>query len=334
MPNKPPSLLPLPFGELKAVRHVNARSLADQIDKSFPGLNAYDPLAQGADFFAKTVTLKMPGVTVVASSMSASRVDREGRQFLTVMLPLMGRAEVTVGDKTIAWGAGKAGVLLPECDGRIIGSGDDRMIVMLRLEAGLLQSTANAMLGTRSRSPRVDLNLHAARAFPLALHGRPVEPLLLQIGRLLDLHDCHEDILTLQGYADWFNRMVVGLIRPELFAAPSPPDAIEKSAKVRVINQLCDEMLASLSRKITLTELEQKSGYSARALQYAFMERFGCSPFEWLREHRVQAARRRLLRGDVHSITQLAHDCGFGSASQFSLAYKGRFGETPGQTLR
>lgn len=332
MPKKPPSLLTLPFGELNAVRHLDAHALADQIEKTFPGLNAYDPLSERTHFFAKTISLAFPSVSVVASAMSASHVDRDGRQHLTLMLPLAGQCSVTLDNRTLEWGAGKAGVLIPDYEGRIIGSGDNRTLVMFRLDAEVLKQTACAMLG--DPDAQIDLRLDEARTVPLHLHGRPVEPLLLQLGKLIDLLDCEVDALARQGYEDWFNRLVVGLIRPELFANATQPKVGDKSPKNKVINGLCDEMLANLGQKTTLTELEQKSGYSARALQYAFKARFGCSPLEWLREQRLQAARQRLLTGDYQTITQVAHECGFGSASQFSRAYKLRFGESPVQTLK
>lgn len=333
MPKKSPPLLPLPFGELHAVRHMDALSLADQIEKTFPGLNAYDPLGDRACFFAKTISLAFPSVTVVASAMSASHVDRDGRQHLTLMLPLIGRhCSATVDGRTLDWGAGKAGLLLPDYEGRIIGSGENRTLMMFRLDAEVLEQTARAMIGDADAV--IDLHLDEARTIPLHLQGRPVEPLLLQLGKLIDLLDCEVDALARQGYEDWFNRLVVGLIRPELFANAKQPGTVDKSPKAKVINGLCDEMLANLGQKTTLTELELKSGYSARALQYAFKARFGCSPLEWLREQRLQVARQQLLTGEYQTITQLAHECGFGSASQFSRAYRNRFGESPVQTFK
>jgi len=80
--------------------------------------------------------------------------------------------------------------------------------------------------------------------------------------------------------------------------------------------------------------MEMASGLSARALQYAFKARFGCSPMAWQRRERMLKA-RQLLLANAHSqsITNLAYDMGFSSASAFSTLYKLHFDETPSETL-
>lgn len=115
------------------------------------------------------------------------------------------------------------------------------------------------------------------------------------------------EILARQDCEDMINRMAVSLICPDLHTVPRQPKSGHKAPRDKVIDKLCEEMLANLGRKITLSELEQKISYTGRALQYAFRSRFGCSPLEWLRAQRLQAARQRILNGDYTSITQLAH---------------------------
>lgn len=332
MPENLSRSIVLPFGERFAIRHKDVQSHGDWIDRLFPGLNGYEAEQGPGDYFSKTFALNFPHLTVVASAMSASRVEREGRQYLTLLLPLVGQAGSTLGDKTFEWGAGRAGMLLPDCDGRVIGTGEDRCMLQFRLNAEALKQTARAMRGASGRP--VNLRLDEARTIPLALHEKPVDALLLHMGKIIDALDCDPDILTLQGHEDWFNRLIVGLLQTEALSEVAPARRTDKAFRARVVSLLCDDMLASLGQKTTLTQLEQKSGYSARALQYAFKERFGCGPLEWLREQRLQQARRRLQSGNYHSITQLATACGLGAASQFCTAYKQRFGERPGQSAR
>jgi AraC-like DNA-binding protein len=327
MPNKIYSLPRLPFGESKATAHTDARSFGEKVNQAFPGLNAYDPLNKETPFAAKTISLPLTTVTLVASTMMSSLVDRDGRQHLTLMLPLAGQCTVTVEGKRLEWGAGRAGILLPECDERIVGTGDNRTLVMLRLYPEVLKATARAMLG----EPQSDLNLRLdrARTVAMTIHGRPLEPLLLQTGRILDLMGCETHLLQLQGYEDWFNRMAVAILCPELFNQDSGASRGSVKHRTDVVHRLCDEMLSDVGKKFTLTMLEQKSGYSARALQYAFKELFGCGPLEWLREQRLQIARQRILTEPDESVTEIGHQCGFSSLSQFSTAYKERFGVSP-----
>lgn len=45
-----------------------------------------------------------------------------------------------------------------------------------------------------------------------------------------------------------------------------------------------------LHEPISLHQLEEQSHYSRRALQYAFVERLGCSPTQWIRAMRLDRA--------------------------------------------
>lgn len=105
------------------------------------------------------------------------------------------------------------------------------------------------------------------------------------------------------------------------------------SFKYQLIDELCNKLSARLHLPITLPEIENLSGISARGLQYAFQERFGCSPMAWLREQRLLKARTELMqvRG---SVMEIAVRCGFGSVSLFTRYYTSRFGETPSTTLK
>ena len=60
--------LSLVFGERVALRHLNALSHADHIDKIFPGLNGYEATERTGRFFSKTFTLAFTNLTVIAST--------------------------------------------------------------------------------------------------------------------------------------------------------------------------------------------------------------------------------------------------------------------------
>lgn len=328
MSANPPSLPPLLFGEAKATHHFDARNLGDQIQRIFPGLNAYDPLGNPRHFLAKSCVVKFQELSVVASSISPSVVDRDGKQEMTLMYPLVGQCEVTISGNTFAWGAGRGGIFMPEFDGRILGRGDARSLLMFQLERSALERTAQAMLGL-DVGDRIDLSLNATRLTPMTIGGSHVDPVLRKLASLIELYRCDPSLLFRLGFEDLFYRHIVGLLGPELVLSEYTAARPQRKLRVRATDSVCDAMLSNLGRRWTLTDLEEMSGLSARTLQYAFMRRFGCSPISWLREQRLQRAHRHLLANDFNTITQLAQDCGFGSASQFASYYKERFGAPP-----
>jgi AraC family ethanolamine operon transcriptional activator len=74
---------------------------------------------------------------------------------------------------------------------------------------------------------------------------------------------------------------------------------------------------------------------SERTLQYAFRERYGISPVQFVKRWKLNTARRLLI--DPHddlSIGEVAARLGFWHASQFAVDYRNLFGELPSQTVR
>jgi AraC-like DNA-binding protein len=65
--------------------------------------------------------------------------------------------------------------------------------------------------------------------------------------------------------------------------------------------------------------MEARSGYSRRALQRLFQQRFGCGPMQWLRRRRLELALEQLSRGDAHdTVSSIAQRCGYLSLTSFS----------------
>lgn len=331
MPVKPSALPPLLFGETDATRHVNARSLGDEVQRIFPGLNAYEPVGSPKNFFAKSYVVKLRDLSIVASAISPTHVDRDGKQTMTLMFPLVGDCHVSLDGNRFEWAAGRAGVFMPEFDGRIVGAGNSRSLLMLNMTKDALERTARAMFGLGTDEP-VDLRLDEPRQTPVTVVGCNIEPVLRKLGSLIDMYRCDPLSLSLLGFDELLYRHVVGMLSPQAILSEQSTPLSSNTLKSRVTDRVCDEMMVNLDKHWTLTDIERMSGLSARALQYAFKARFGCSPMDWLREQRLQLARHRLLLNDYKTITQLAQECGFGTASQFSAFYKARFGVTPKQT--
>ena len=103
----------------------------------------------------------------------------------------------------------------------------------------------------------------------------------------------------------------------------------------QIFDELMEWILADLTRPLTLTELERRSCYSRRALQYLFRSRFGQGPMQWLREQRLQAVWTRLKAGAPgDTVGSIAQQYGFVSSSSFARRFQATFGQSPSQVLR
>jgi len=131
---------------------------------------------------------------------------------------------------------------------------------------------------------------------------------------------------------DLIRRLVVMLLVPDLLDAATAAAPISEPF---LHQQLVDWLLAHLDQPITLTELEQRSSYSRRALQYAFKQRFGCGPMQWLRQQRLAKSRALLEQsGSSGGLAQVAQTCGYLSQGSFSRDFLARYGERPSQVQR
>lgn len=92
---------------------------------------------------------------------------------------------------------------------------------------------------------------------------------------------------------------------------------------------------ARAAEPVGMDRLAEAMGVSLRLIQLAFRKERDCTPLEFLRDCRLDLARKRLLRaGEGDTVAQIALDCGFAHLSRFSGAYRRRFGEHPSATLR
>lgn len=177
-----------------------------------------------------------------------------------------------------------------------------------------LEQTGILNRRTDPRRERVQLLLMEALAFAetaMAINGA-VNPML----RLDDL----------------IRRLIVMLLVPDLLERP---EAASQAQEPFMHAPLVEWLLARLDQPISLSDMERQSSYSRRSLQYAFKQRFGCGPMQWLRRQRLAKARAMIEASEgCRSLTEVAQACGYLSLACFSRDYRVRYGEPPSRLLR
>ena len=90
------------------------------------------------------------------------------------------------------------------------------------------------------------------------------------------------------------------------------------------------------ARDISIADVAAAANVTIRAVQIAFRRHYGTTPAGYLRRVRLERAHQDLLAADParESVTAVAHRWGFASPGQFTAAYRRRYGQLPGQTLR
>jgi AraC-like DNA-binding protein len=171
-------------------------------------------------------------------------------------------------------------------------------------------------------------------------HGSPAQSLhtalrqTLEMAGKLSAYGCGlVDSLRLD---DQIHRLIAFMLLPDLLE-PRALDRLllRERAGRDSFDELIDYIKQNLAEPLTLTDLETRSNYSRRALQYAFAERLGCTATQWIKSQRLDRARSRLehpKNGDT--VGSIATECGYRSLGLFSVDFQKRFHIKPSVLLR
>ncbi|MCP9943252.1 AraC family transcriptional regulator [Cyanobium sp. ATX 6E8] len=166
-------------------------------------------------------------------------------------------------------------------------------------------------------------------------HGGPILNGLYRffgfVESVLQMQPTVPEILRLD---DLLVRQLLLLMLPGLGEALVVP-AARSLGQESWFEQLLEWIDANCLRALGLSELEERSRYSRRALQYAFNKRFGCGPMQWVRRRRLTKARQTLLEAPPGTtVQQVSLACGYINFSSFSRDYRQEFGCAPSVDLR
>ncbi|MGF1724742.1 helix-turn-helix domain-containing protein [Photobacterium nomapromontoriensis] len=125
---------------------------------------------------------------------------------------------------------------------------------------------------------------------------------------------------TLELFAHWLHPLAQSLSLPSLLNNNHQQiNAIEKARSI---------LISELTSPPALNDLARQVGMSHTRLNRDFKKAYGKTVFSWLREYRLTLA-KTYLKDKTHSITDIAFQCGFSSASHFTQTFRQQEGNTP-----
>jgi len=327
-PDQPP-LPRLAFGNAtaEASNDLDAFTAAQRL--VIPAVISYEPLSGRKAFRHLAATVRIGDIRLVASASTPMEMAAGDSFETTLLIPFHGWSTSVIDGREHRWQAGNSAMLVPGM--ARTGRSGVRSKLGITFNPRRLQAVAHAMLGPRGRG-RLDLGLNRPRVIPLTASRSPAMALLKQVLPLIDLGGRSEANLRMLGIDDMLYRIVAVMLAPEALAAAFARGPT--SASSAAIAQVTDYIIGHLDQPITLSDLEQMSGLSARTLQLAFRKAHNCTPREWIQRRRLALARERLLSADQSTtVAAVALACGFTRSGGFATAYTQRFGEAPSATL-
>ena len=152
------------------------------------------------------------------------------------------------------------------------------------------------------------------------------DPVLAQAGQLLTLSDWQApgQAMAMDHLAQWLLLQIVSRHSTVQLAPPEVTGQLSRRYR-RLLQERID---AELDQPLTLTDLAGWVNLSPYHFARLFRATFGCAPYQYIQEQRLTRARDQ-LRQPASKITAVALACGFNDPSQFSRAFRKRFGITP-----
>ncbi len=133
---------------------------------------------------------------------------------------------------------------------------------------------------------------------------------------------------------DVLHRQVAALLDPSLLQeVPADGELLHTREGKSAFDDLIDYIRDNLDQPLRLSDLEARSHYSRRSLQDAFLNKLQCSPKQWIRQQRLQAAMAQLIGGEGASLPvhAVALRCGYKSLRLFSADFQRQFGVLPSE---
>lgn len=321
---RPMTLYPLPLGQHDARLFSQAAQYAAAQQDVAP-LVEVRSLQRDGKFASVLAKGRVDGMNWLANSALALQVNMEQPASWHLLVPAHGGGVVRFRNRHYALVAGRDALILPDASRQFVR--DAAAGLMMEIDPGRIAATHAACAG-----PDAPALMLGEEPCPLDLTRNPAAfETFNAVCRLIDSTYADPALARQLGVSDviyrWIAANAAPPARPEQLRLPLP-------ATRSRLDELCDHIRETRERPLTLTEMCATAAMSARALQYGFRERFGCSPMEWQRRERMLIAQGLLEKAAPRSITELAMDFGFSTPAAFTTQYRRYIGEAPSATLR
>jgi AraC-like DNA-binding protein len=245
--------------------------------------------------------------------------------FLLVQMPLAGRARVRRGCGELILSPETAGVIAPTMPFRIFWERDCRQLIV-KIDRRKLEHVCQAHIARSLRAPvefQADMPWASAR-------GRGWRQLMAYALSILD-----QGTVSALAWAPFEEMVVTHLLlhQPNNYRDEIWADSREKPALPRCVRRAEAYIEAHAQEAIALADIAADAGVSVRTLCQSFRSFRNSSPMSFLRDARLEGARKDLLAGGA-SVTNIAYRWGFNHLGRFSALYRKRYGEKPLDTLR
>ena len=122
-----------------------------------------------------------------------------------------------------------------------------------------------------------------------------------------------------------------GIVTDEhMYSVPTKNNGNMDNKDIIKLKRILSYIQEHYSENITLEEISEIIGVSAKYLCSFFKKMTGKTPFVYLNEYRIEQATQKLISSET-SVTEIGFSCGFNDLSYFVKTFKQHRGVSPGQ---
>jgi AraC-like DNA-binding protein len=266
-----------------------------------------------------------PGLTVYRFTAPAGPTWEE-IQSLSLCIVAQGRKAVTVGGETYLYDPFRYLVLSSHLhfQAEILEASLSRpfLSLVLQIAPALVRQVSSDMLERRTtafRSPGTETQ-PAPRACVSALDQELLGVVLRFLRAVRDAAD-RRVLAPL-----YLQELVYRVLQREQYAQLLALAAAESASNP--VSAVLEYMRAHLSEPLTVADLADLVSLSPSAFAHMFRDITGRSPYQFLKEMRLDRARELLVDGNF-TVARISKEVGYASVSHFISEFRGRFGVTP-----
>lgn len=326
-----PTWLP---GRLKpGLQSLNHRRLVDAaafqlaMAKVLP-VRAVRPLVGAGEFYQEISLLRIHQLPLLSSVSAPVQISVEHGAAVQLVAVFWGARQARTATGVVSGRTG-SGLLLPPGASEVSCSDSSALITLRPQDLAHTAAAISGHPGSLGQGPDGSADFCSFSARELSgIQARQLHALLHHLDSCLG---CHPALPAQLGLDDLLLRLVVSWLKPQLLQErPRDRQRIQERAGRSSFDELLEYVRANLDQPLRLSDLERRSHYSKRALQYAFRKKLDCTPQQWIRQQRLEKAMRQLEQGARgSSIQTIALACGYRHAGHFSSDFRKRFGLIP-----
>lgn len=317
----------LPFGRDRSLRFRDSAVISEKLTAAGTTKVEYWAAKSHPSFRLTLAEARSRSLRLVAAASTPMHFTAAGSATGIVLIPFVGQTITHVEGRQIEWGQKQGAVYLPP--GGCRGESTARTTIGIDVDPKRLEEIARAMFGPAAEQERL-IDFETPRQLNLKVGGVDLDQLFRNQMTMLDALGTDPTAIEQMGLADMILRSTVLMLASNTHLLLEEPIQVAANNKIK---RICDYIESHLTEKITLTELENISGLSARSLQYSFRSATGLSPIQWINDRRLEEVQRRIFEAKPGTtLSEIASEY-FSNMGDFARRYREKYDERPSVAL-